>query len=195
AIMQKSFADNKRIIFEGDNYADEWHAEAEKRGLLNLRTTPEALPQLLEKPAVALFEKYEVLSERELESRFEVFSEQYAVKINIESETLADMARTKVLPAALRQLALAESASVESVADETRAAVAELVAAIRELEKANSHESHAPHEDDVLDHAKYMRDTVLPAMDAVRAACDKLERMVADDLLALPRFSEMPFIK
>src|SRR5205823_400095 len=161
AILQKSFADNKRIIFEGDNYAEEWHAEAEQRGLLNLRTTPEALPQLLEKSTIDVFEGYSVLSERELESRFEVAAEQYATKLNIEAETLADMARTMVLPAALRQLALAESAGVSAVVDEVRGATDSLVDAVHELERVNSPESHAPHEDDVLEHATYMRDSVL----------------------------------
>ena len=98
-MLQKSFSANGRIVFEGDNYSDEWHAEAEQRGLLNLRTTPDALPQLLEKPTIDVFGNYEVLSEREIESRFEVLAEQYAVKLNIEAETLADMARTMVLPA------------------------------------------------------------------------------------------------
>jgi glutamine synthetase len=194
-VLQKSFSENSRIVFEGDNYSDEWHAEAEKRGLLNLRTTPDALPQLLEKTSIEVFGNYSVLSEREVEARFEVMAEQYATKLNIEAETLADMARTMVLPAGLRQLALAEQAGVSAVADETRSAVDELVDAIHELEKANSQESHEPHEGDVMDHATYMRDAVLPPMAAVREASDKLERMVADDLWPLPRYSEMLFIK
>ncbi|MFL5840757.1 MAG: glutamine synthetase III, partial [Thermoleophilaceae bacterium] len=194
-VLQKSFSENGRIVFEGDNYSDEWHAEAEERGLLNLRTTPDALPQLLEKSTIDVFGTYEVLSEREIESRFEVSAEQYAVNLNIEAETLADMARTMVLPAGLRQLALAEQAGVSAVADETRATVDELVDAIHDLERVNSQESHEPHEGDVLEHAKYMRDSVLPAMAAVRGASDRLERMVADDLWPLPRYSEMLFIK
>jgi glutamine synthetase len=195
AVLQKSFSENGRIVFEGDNYSDEWHAEAEQRGLLNLRTTPDALPQLLEQSTITVFDTYDVLSKRELESRFEVMAEQYAVKLNIEAETLADMARTMVLPAGLRQLTLAEQAGVSAVAEETRASVDELVEAIHELERVNSQESHEPHEDDVLEHATYMRDSVLPAMAAVREASDKLERMVADDLWPLPRYSEMLFIK
>jgi glutamine synthetase len=194
-LLQKSFSENKRIIFEGDNYAEEWHEEAEKRGLLNLRSTPDALPQLLEPSSVDVFGGYEVLSKREIESRYEISLEQYATRLNIEAETLADMARTMVLPAALRQLALAESAGVSTVASDTRAAVDTLVDALNELERVNSEESHEPHEDDVLEHAKYMRDSVVPAMDGVRGAADKLERMVADDLWALPRYSEMLFIK
>src|SRR4051812_30710612 len=122
-VLQKSFAANGQIVFEGDNYSDDWHAEAEQRGLLNLRTTPEALPQLLEKQTIDVFGNYDVLSEREIEARYEVLCEQYAVRINIESETLADMARTFVLPAGLRQLALAESAGVSSVEAEVGATV------------------------------------------------------------------------
>jgi glutamine synthetase len=194
-VLQKSFAENGKVVFEGDNYSDEWHAEAEQRGLLNLRTTPDALPQLLEKQTIDVFGNYDVLSEREIESRYEVLCEQYAVKINIEAETLADMARTFVLPAGLRQLALAESAGVSSVEAEVRATVDELVDAIGTLEHVNSQEQHEPHESDVLDHAKYMRDSVLTAMTDVRAACDRLERIVADDLWPLPRYSEMLFIK
>jgi glutamine synthetase len=195
AVLQKSFAENGKVVFEGDNYSDEWHAEAEQRGLLNLRTTPDALPQLLEKQTIDAFGNYDVLSEREIESRYEVLCEQYAVRINIESETLADMARTFVLPAGLRQLALAESAGVSSVEAEVRATVDELVDAVGTLEHVNSQEQHEPHEGDVLDHAKYMRDSVLTAMTDVRAACDRLERIVADDLWPLPRYSEMLFIK
>jgi glutamine synthetase len=196
SVLQESYKANGQVVFEGDNYSDEWHAEAEQRGLLNLRTTPDALPQLLEKSTIEVFGNYDVLSEREIEARYEVLAEQYAVKLNIEAETLADMARTMVLPAGLRQLALAESAGVSSVASETRDAVDNLVTAIQTLEKVNSKESHEPHEEKgALEWATYMRDSVLPAMADVRAASDLLERMVADDLWPLPRYSEMLFIK
>jgi glutamine synthetase len=196
AVLQESYKANGQVVFEGDNYSDEWHAEAEQRGLLNLRTTPDALPQLLEKTTIDVFGNYDVLSEREIEARFEVLAEQYAVKLNIEAETLADMARTMVLPAGLRQLALAESAGVSSVASETRDAVDSLVAGLQTLEQVNSKESHEPHEEKgALEWATYMRDSVLPAMADVRASCDTLERTVADDLWPLPRYSEMLFIK
>ena len=86
-ILQRTYADNKRIIFGGDNYDEEWHAEAERRGLLNLKATPDALPYLVSDETVEVFEKHNVLSRRELESRHEVFLEQYVTKLNIESET------------------------------------------------------------------------------------------------------------
>src|ERR1019366_8657991 len=103
-VVKDVWAANKQIIFDGDGYSEEWHKEAEKRGLANLKTTPEALPWLVEKTTVAAFKKYKVLTKRELESRYEVFTEQYVININIESETAAAMARTMVLPAAVRHL-------------------------------------------------------------------------------------------
>ena len=80
AVVKDAYGDHKRVIFAGDNYSDEWHAEAESRGLKNLRTTPDALPEVLAEPTVAAFEKYEVLSQRELESRYEVWLEQYVIR-------------------------------------------------------------------------------------------------------------------
>ena len=104
-IVRETYAANKQVCFDGDNYDEAWHAEAEKRGLANLRTTPDALPWLVEKQTIATFERYKVLSERELESRFEVMVEQYTTRVNIEAETAASIARTMLLPAAIRHLA------------------------------------------------------------------------------------------
>ena len=93
-IVKESYTANKAVCFSGDNYSEEWHAEAEQRGLKNLRTTPDALPEVLAEDTVAAFEKYDVLSKRELESRYEVWLEQYAIRANIEAETtLLDRAR------------------------------------------------------------------------------------------------------
>ena len=92
-IVKEAYAANKQVCFGGDNYAEEWHAEAEQRGLKNLRTTPEALPEVLADQTVAAFENYDVLSKRELESRYEVWVEQYAIRANIEAETTASIAR------------------------------------------------------------------------------------------------------
>jgi glutamine synthetase len=192
-ILQKSWTENKRIIFGGDNYAEEWHAEAEQRGLLNLRATPDALPYLLHDDAVSMFENYGVLSERELESRYEVFLEQYVTKLNIEAETAASIARTMLLPAAASHLALLLEAQLSDLATECSDLIDEFTQAIRSLESANLEENQ-PH-DDLLRHAKYMHDTVVPAMEAVRKAADRLEKIVADDLWPLPKYSEILFIK
>ena len=106
AVLQRSYAANKQVVFGGDNYSEEWHAEAEQRGLLNLRATPDALPYLVADDTETVFSNYGVLTPRELESRYEVFLEQYDTKINIESETAASIARTMLLPAAARHIKL-----------------------------------------------------------------------------------------
>ncbi len=111
-IVKESYLANKEICFSGDNYSEEWHAEAERRGLKNLKTTPDALLEVIADDTIAAFEKYSVLSKRELESRFEVWIEQYALRANIEAETTFSIAKTMILPAALRHLALISEAGV-----------------------------------------------------------------------------------
>jgi glutamine synthetase len=192
-VVRDSWKANKRIVFEGDNYAEEWHEEAEKRGLYNLRSTPEALPWLVDKGTVALFKKHGVLSKRELESRYEVFLEQYAVKINIEAETAASIARTQILPAAVRYLAELQSVGLDEVAGEIEPVIKEMHFALRGLEDANL----AENQDDATPPkwARYVHDRVIPAMEDVREVSDRLEKLVADDLWPLPKYSEMLFIK
>jgi glutamine synthetase len=192
-ILQRSYAANKQIVFGGDNYSEEWHTEAEKRGLLNLKATPDALPYLVKDDTVSLFDNYGVLTQRELESRYEVFLEQYVTKLNIEAETAAAIARTMLLPAAARYHAELLAAELTELAGETSELIGSFTTAIRELESANREESQ-PH-GDTLAHAKYMHDTVIPAMEAARTAADALEKVVADDLWPLPKYSEILFIK
>jgi glutamine synthetase len=190
-IVREAYAANKQICFDGDNYAESWYAEAEKRGLANLRTTVDALPWLVEKQTIATLERYDVLSERELESRFEVSVEQYTTSVNIEAETAASIARTMLLPAAVRHLNDLKAAGHEGLIAESQELLDELYEAILKLEQANT--AHPAEEG--LELAKYMRDTVIPAMEAVRTVADQLERVVADDLWPLPKYSEMLFIK
>jgi glutamine synthetase len=191
-ILQRSYAANKRIVFDGDNYDEEWHTEAEQRGLLNLRATPDALPYLISDETVALFEGHNVLSRRELESRHEVFLEQYVTKLNIEAETAASIARTMLLPAAARHLALLLEAQLGELAGETSDLIAEFTEAIKRLESANLAENQP---DELEEHAEFMRDNVVPAMGAMREYADRLEKVVADDLWPLPKYSEILFIK
>jgi glutamine synthetase len=192
AILQRSYAENKRIVFGGDNYSEQWHSEAARRGLLNLRATPDALHYLVDDETVALFSNYGVLSQRELQSRYEVFAEQYVTKLNIEAETVASLARTMLLPAAVRHLSELLGAQLPDLASETEELVGTFVDAIRGLENANL-AANQPH--DILEHPRYMHDVVLPAMSDVRAAADRLEKVVADDLWPLPKYSEILFIK
>ncbi len=190
-VVKDSYTANKAICFDGDNYSEEWHAEAEQRGLKNLRTTPDALPEVLADASVEAFEKYSVLSKRELESRFEVWAEQYALRANIEAETTFSIGKTMILPAALRHLSLIAEAGVSALEDEIRGLVEEFSTALDALAQANA----APVELEGLEGAVHARDTQLTAMDGVREAADKLEKVVADDLWPLPKYEEMLFIK
>jgi glutamine synthetase len=191
-IVKESYSDNKQIIFDGDNYDEAWHAEAEERGLKNLRTTPDALPEILSDQTVAAFENYDVLSKRELESRYEVWVEQYVIRANIEAETTQSIAKTMILPAALRYLALInESGAADGVAGEARDGLGELGSALAELEAANAY----PEDLEGLELAERARDRQIAAMGAVREAADRLEKVVADDLWPLPKYEEMLFIK
>ncbi len=192
-VVKEAWSANKQVVFDGDGYSEAWHKEAEKRGLENLRTTPDALPWLVDKQTVAAFKKYKVLSKRELESRLEVFTEQYAVKINIESETAAQIARTMLLPAAVRHLNELKATGLDELVEEVEPLVKELQYAIVKLEDANLSDNQP--DSSAMKWATYMRDTTIPAMDDVRDVADRLEKLVADDLWPLPKYSEMLFIK
>ena len=191
-VLGKSYKVNSVVVFGGDNYDEAWHVEAvTKRGLKNLRTTPDALPEVVSKQTIGVFSTYGVLNSREIESRYEVWVEQYVTKINIEAETAASIARTMILPAALRHLAQLKAAGVLELVRETDTLVKKLVTTLKALAKVNA--THP--DDDGLKHAIFMRDRVLPAMGAVRDVADQLERIVADDLWPLPKYSEILFIK
>ncbi len=191
AVVGESYSANKQICFGGDNYDEEWHAEAERRGLKNLKTTCDALPEVLAEQTVAAFGNYKVLSERELESRFEVWVEQYVINANIEAETAAAIGRTMLLPAAMRHIAMAESAGMSGQAKAARKLADDLVDALDVLAEANLY----PDGVEGLDLAIYARDSQLTAMVAVREVADQLEKVVADDLWPLPKYSEILFIK
>jgi glutamine synthetase len=134
-----------------------------------------------------------VLSKRELEARYEVFTEQYVININIEAETAATIARTSIMPAAVRYLTELHASGMEELVGELEPDLKEFHFALRALEDVNLDENHP--NDGILNHAKYMHDTVLPAMGAVREVADTLEKVVADDLWPLPKYAEMLFIK
>jgi glutamine synthetase len=143
-----------------------------------------------------VFSKYEVLSKRELESRFEVLVEQYVTTLNIEGETAASIARTMLLPAAVQWFATLgtadSSTGVQRLKDELGGLIDEFVDAIFALETANREH---PGDGELLEEAKYVQNEVLPAMAAAREVADRLERIVPDDLWPLPKYSEILFIK
>ena len=190
-VVREVYREHGRVVFDGDGYSEAWHKEAEKRGLLNLRTTPDALPQFITASTVQVFSKYKVLDKRELQARYEVYVEQYITKVNIEAETAANMARTLILPAALRQIALAEAAGIETITEEIASVTEEFFTRLNALEKANANHPHGT----PVKHAIYMRDTVLTAMGELRETGDALEGLIADDLWPLPKYQEMLFVK
>jgi glutamine synthetase len=196
-------SENKKVLFNGDNYTAEWHKEAEKRGLPNLRNTVDALPVILRKDSIDLFTRYKVYSERELHSRFAILCEHYVKTVSVEGRLTAFMARTMILPAALRyqtevaqSLAALKSAGVENgmqvdMLKTLTASIGDLQKATAALDAALAHSAEGDH----LSHARYARDHVLTTMAAVRTLGDKLESIVADDLWPLPTYREMLFIK
>jgi glutamine synthetase len=193
----------KPVLFEGDNYSAAWHAEAEKRGLPNLRNSVDAFGLITQKETVELFTKYKVYSKRELHSRQEILLERYVKDINIESGTSLMMARTMILPAALQYQtdvanAVLAAKSAGAASEAQSAMLKELVgtvdafrAAIGKLDAAHGGQPHGS----VHEHATYMRDVVLPAMAELRKVGDKLELMVNDSYWPLPTYREMLFIR
>lgn len=203
-VISEVMHEAKAIIFNGNGYSDEWHkAAVEERGLLNLPTTLDALELMAQEKNTALFEKYNVLSARELEARQEIAFDQYFKTLNIEAETTERMARTMILPAAARHLADLASAveaaddidveadDLKEEAQDVAHAIGTLRKALKELVKQNAELGG----DLVHEKAHHMLHNVLPAMNAVRAAADSLERMVADDLWPLPSYQQILFVK
>jgi glutamine synthetase len=201
-LLPKVIKENKQIIFNGNNYATEWEKEAAKRGLLNLKNTVDALPQLVTKEVISLFEKYKVLNERELHARYEIMLEQYNKVVNIEGQLMVLMANRYILPAALeyqRQVA----ASVSAV----KAAGAKSVEGKKTLDKltklvdrfkqqADKLEKELAHEGGAADkHAKHFRDKVVPAMAALRVLGDEIEVIMPHGSWPLATYREMLFIK
>ncbi len=202
-LLPSIIKENKKVLFNGNGYAEEWHADAEKRGLPNLKSTIEVLPVVIRKDTIDLFTKYKVYSEKELTSRFNILSEAYVKAVNIEGLTALLIAKTYILPAALRfQKELGESVAAAKAAGAGTPAGIELLSTVISgindlsrniglLDKAIGHHGDG----DAFAHAKHMRTAVLPAMLELRKVADKLETIVPDDLWPLPTYREMLFIK
>jgi glutamine synthetase len=200
-VLAEIVKENGAVIFDGNGYSAEWHAEAEKRGLPNYRTAVDALPVLQKPEVIALFDKYKVLTPRELHSRYEIYLEQYVKTVNVEANLTAKVARTSILPAALRyQRELAETATAlksaglvpdTTVLKEVTELTAKLQGGLAGLDAATDHHGS----DGALAEAKYFCTAILPAMLKVREAADLLEGVVDDALWPLPTYQEILFIK
>jgi glutamine synthetase len=199
-ILQDIITKHGAIIFNGDNYTAAWHDEAEKRGLPNLRTCVDALPVLAKPEVSQLLEKYGVLSPRELQSRHDIYFEQYVKTIVAEAKLVVEMARTMIFPAAVRyQNELASTCTNlkqlgYTFDTDTLDEITKLVKGLQDsttlLEKSLAH-----HSGGLVEEAKHCCHQVLPGMAKVREFADKLEGYVADDLWPLPTYQEMLFIK
>ncbi|WP_019009441.1 glutamine synthetase III [Deinococcus aquatilis] len=195
-IVKATYTKHKRIVFNGDGYSSEWHEEAEKvRGLLNLRTSLDAIEHLTDAKNADLFSKYGVLTDRELAARQEIMYDIYFKTVNIEGETTEYIARAMILPASVKYLkdlyGAGSSKAVKGVIAEVEAAADELYDAIGSLYTQNQ----ALGGEEVHEKAHHMRDHVLPAMSAVRVAADKLEKVVAEKHWPLPTYRQMLFVK
>jgi glutamine synthetase len=202
-LLTKIIKENKQIIFNGNNYADEWEKEAGKRGLLNHKTSVDAFPEILKPEVVKAFEKYGVLNERELKARYEIALEQYIKTLNIEGQLMVLMANRYILPAAYKYqgdvgasvAAVKAAGSSTKEGKKTLDAVVKLADELRQktdkLQDLLEHEGNG----DAEKHAKYFRDKVVPAMLALREVGDSLEGIVPFNLWPLPTYREMLFIK
>jgi glutamine synthetase len=203
SLLTKMIKENKRIIFNGNNYSAEWEKEAAKRGLLNHRTSVDAYPELLKPEVVKTFEKYKVLNERELRARFDVALEQYNKTVNIEAQLMVLMANRYILPAAYRyQTQVAETVTavkaVGGSAKEAKKALDKILSltesgkvTVDKLQHLLEHDGNG----DAEKHAKYFRDKVIPNMVALREIGDSLESVVPHDLWPLPTYREMLFVR
>jgi glutamine synthetase len=189
------------IVFNGDGYSKEWHEEAAKRGLPNNKTTPEALTALQAPAVVAMFDKYKVLSPRELTSRYEIALEQYVKAVNVEAKLAVKIAKTTVLPAAIRyQTELAQNAAAlkaagvsgdTSLLTSVTKLIGEITSGISGVESAHGHHVAGG----LLEEAKQYCNNLLPAMLKLRESVDTLEGVMDDSTWPLPTYQEMLFIK
>ena len=206
SLLKAIINEHGAVIFNGDGYSEEWHAEAAKRGLPNLKQTIDALPAITDPAVVSMFEKYKVLSPREVESRKEIYFEQYVLTLNVEAKLTHEIAKTTIYPAAVRyqsELAAAAANCKAAGVEFDASLLTKLSSLIKSLNESVSGLEHLIHEGGHGGHgvsnpqqaAERCAKKVKPAMEAVRAVVDELEGIVADDHWPLPTYQEMLFIK
>jgi glutamine synthetase len=195
SVLKELMEEHGNVVFGGDGYSSEWHTMAvEERGLKNIPTTADALPALKTPEVIELFSSTGVLTPTELESRFEVYAEQYVLSIEVEAKLVVEMATTMVYPAAVNYLSsmastgfTLEFSPASKIAENANA----MMAAVEQLSTALTTEEF----DSTEAHMDFLAGTVRGLMDDVRAKSDALEMLVSDDLWPLPKYREMLFIK
>ena len=201
-LIRQTIIENKRIIFNGNGYSDEWVKEAEERGLINLRTTPDAIPVYLYDKNVEVLSKHGVYSRVELESRVEILLDEYCKTINIEAKTMIDMAKKDILPAVMsyvKDLGATAATAQQLGADLTvetelvkrlSSLAAETYKALGELEKAEDTVAKIA---DTAEAANFFRDTVLPCMAALRKPADEMEALCGEKYWPYPTYEQLLF--
>ena len=203
-LIKRAIKKHKRVIFNGNGYTDEWIAEAEARGLYNLKSTPDALPMWIADKNVELFTSHKIFTKEELHSRYEIWLENYSKTINIESNTMAEMVQKDLLPSVLTYMEqIASTASMKTsvvpgISTESEAALltkltdlaGKMTAGLETL-KADTAKALAT--EDVLECAKAYQSVVLADMETLRAACDEAETLIPDALLPYPTYGKLLF--
>ena len=203
-LIRRTISEHKRIIFNGNNYSDEWVSEAERRGLLNLKSSAEALPYLVSEKNIALFTKHNIFTETEVRSRCDIMLDNYSKMISIEAHTMIDMAQKEILPASIKYAGqLCETAAAKRALSENISCSAEIELAqkIIALTGALSDEIQAldkalltlKEAQDVQEEALSCYRTVIPAMLNLRCTADQLETLVAEEYWPFPTYGELLF--
>ena len=203
-LIRKTITDHKRVIFNGNGYTDEWIEEAEKRGLYNLKSTPDALPQWIADKNIELFTKYHIFTKEEIESRYEIWLETYSKILNIESNTMVEMVQKDFLPsvfAYIDKIAATAIAKKSVVADVSTASEGKLIKELSQLAdeistgldtlKADTAKALAT--EDPLANAKAYQTVVLSDMETLRKSVDAAEVLIPDALLPYPTYDKLLF--
>ncbi|MBQ5337130.1 MAG: glutamine synthetase type III, partial [Oscillospiraceae bacterium] len=202
-LIKRTIKEHKRIIFNGNGYDDKWIAEAEKRGLSNLKTTADCMPKICDKKNVEMLTRQGIFTEAEIQSRCEIMLENYVKSVNIEAATMVDMARKEIIPAVSKFASDTASAVAvkKSVCDsackyETRL-VSELSDLIDQMDEATTRLEAVVEElkkiEDVRSQSEFVRDEMLPSMDKLRAAADEAETKTAEDYYPFPAYDKLLF--
>ena len=203
-LIKNTIRDHKRIIFNGNNYSDDWIQEAEKRGLLNLKTTPDALPYFIHSKNVELFTKHHVFSESELYSRYEILMENYCKTIHIEALTMIDMVKKYIIPSVLSY-----QGEIAGIANSKKQLIPTLSCELEEkllqdlsrlgnylyakLDTLETSVLNAKNNSDLLESAKYYRESIFINMQHLRGVVDELETLIGKNHWPLPTYGELLF--
>ena len=203
-LIKKTIIDHKRVIFNGNGYTDEWIEEATKRGLFNLKSTPDALPQWIADKNIELFTKYHIFTKEEIESRYEIWLESYSKILNIESNTMVEMVQKDFLPsvfAYIDKVAATAVAKKSVVSDVSTASEGKLIKELSQLadeistglETLKADTAKALATEDPLANAKAYQTVVLSDMDELRKSVDAAETLIPDALLPYPTYDKLLF--